>query len=149
MKICCFAGHSKIYADKITLQEMLKDTVEKLIKEQGVKEFWCGNYGAFDKISASVVRSLKKTYKDIILCLVIPYLTKEINEYKENYYADYDEIIVADIPENTPKKYHILKANQYMINNSDFVISYVQHNWGGAAKTLEYAQRSGIKIYSL
>ena len=150
MKICCFAGHSKIYTDTSALKNMIRDNAEKLIKEQGVKEFWCGNYGAFDKLSASVIGFLKQTYKDIKLVLVIPYLTREINEYKKNYYATYDEIIIADIPQNTPKKYHIIKANKYMIDNSNFLISYVKHSWGGAAKTLEYAKnKKDIKIIGL
>ena len=28
-----------------------------------------------------------------------------------------------------------------MVNKSDYIICYVEHSWGGAAKTYEYARR--------
>ena len=28
-----------------------------------------------------------------------------------------------------------------MIDKSDFLIAYVEHNWGGAYRTLEYAKK--------
>ena len=93
---------------------------------------------------------IKEKYADIQLNLVIPYLTSDINEYKELYYEKYDHILMADLPERTPKKFQILKCNEYMVNNSDFIICYVQYSWGGASKTLEYAQKKKhIKIFNL
>jgi len=150
MKKCCFAGHSKIYTNENLIYDMVKNKVEELIIKKGIKEFWVGNYGAFDRIAASVINELKKTYSDLFLTLVIPYLTKEINEYKKEYQQKYDYILVCDIPEKTPRKYHIIKANEYMINNSDYLICFVEHNWGGAAKTLEYAKKKKhITIFNL
>ena len=35
-----------------------------------------------------------------------------------------------------------------MVSEADVVIAYVTHGWGGAAKTLEYARRSGKKVIS-
>jgi len=147
MKICCFTGHSDIYEDMTNLKNRIRQTAEELILKQGVTEFWCGNYGAFDRLSASAVRSLKQRY-GIKLCLVIPYITKEIEDHKEHY-TDFDEIIIADIPENTPKRFFITKNNQYMVNCSDFLISYVRHDWGGAAQTLGYAGKKDIQIIKL
>lgn len=49
-----------------------------------------------------------------------------------------------------PAKFRILKCNQYMIDYSDFLITYVDHSFGGAAKTLEYAKKKEfIKIFNL
>lgn len=148
-KRCCFAGHSKIYHTD-NIYDNLVNLIEKLIAEENVSEFWVGNYGSFDGLSAKAVRSLKEKYPDIQLNLVIPYLTSGINEYKELYYKNYDHILMADLPERTPKKFQILKCNEYMVDNSDFIICYVQYSWGGAAKTLEYAQKKKhIKIFNL
>ncbi len=33
------------------------------------------------------------------------------------------------------------KASEHMVNKSDYIICYVEHSWGGAAKTYEYARR--------
>ena len=121
-----------------------------MIKNYNVKEFWVGNYGEFDYMSAKAVREMKTIYKNIELILVIPYLTKTINEYKQVYYSDFDSILIADIPQNTPQRYKILNCNRYIVNNSDFMICYVDHFWGGAAKTLKYAQsQKNIKIFNL
>ena len=94
-KRCCFAGHSKIYhTDEI--YDNLVNLIEKLITEENVSEFWIGNYGSFDGLSAKAVRNLKEKYPDVQLNLVIPYLTSDINEYKELYYEKYDHILMAD-----------------------------------------------------
>jgi len=36
-----------------------------------------------------------------------------------------------------------------MIEQSDVVITYVTHDWGGASTTLEYAKKKGKKIISV
>lgn len=148
-KICCFAGHSRSYhLDEV--ENKLIELIERLIVEEEVKEFWVGNYGAFDCFCAQTVRRLREKYPEIQLNLVIPYLTADINEYKELYYKNYTCILMADIPENTPKRFWISKCNEYMVDNSDFIICCVRHSWGGAAKTLAYAKRKKhIKLYNL
>ena len=109
-KRCCFAGHSKIYhTDEI--YDNLVNLIEKFIIEKNVSEFWVGNYRNFDGLSAKAVRCLKEKHPEIQLNLVIPYLTSDINEYKELYYKKYDHILMADLPERTPKKFQILKCN--------------------------------------
>ena len=82
-KICCFAGHSEINNQEI--KHLISKEVEKLIKEHNIYEFWVGHYGDFDLYCASVIRELKKTYPNILLYLVIPYLTKEINDNSKIY----------------------------------------------------------------
>ena len=148
-KICCFAGHNSIsYSEKI--QKQVYDKARELVVDFGVNEFWAGNYGSFDRLAAQVISILKQENFDVELNLVIPYVTKEINKHKKLYYDCYDNILMADIPEKTPKKYQILKCNQYMANKSDYLIAYVNHSYGGAYKTLEYARRKKhIKIFNL
>ena len=143
---CTFAGHSEIH--NTNLVEAIKTAAKELIIEYGVNEFWVGHYGNFDHYAAKAIRELKQEY-DIELVLVIPYLTKEFEEYEEEYYRNFDAVLMADIPEKTPKKLKIIKANQYMVNESDFLICYVRNSWGGAAKTLEFAKQKKKNIYNL
>lgn len=56
---------------------------------------------------------------------------------------------MADIPESTHRNPKIIKANEFMINNSDFLISYVNYSWGGAVKTMEYAIKKKIQVVNL
>ena len=144
---CCFAGHHDVYGENIF--DRIKEVAENLIVNYGVNEFWVGNYGGFDGWSASAIRELKMKYSHIELDLVIPYLTEKINENKEQYYKNYDNIIVAEIQANTPKRFHIIKANEFMVDNADFLICYVERSWGGALRTYEYAKRKNKKIYNL
>lgn len=144
---CCFAGHRGYY-DKAK-REMIKRVAEDMILNYDVKSFWVGNYGDFDRCSAEAVRELKKKYKHIKLELIIPYLTKIINENKEEFYKSYDAILIADMPLSTPKQLQIIKTNQYMVDNSDILICSAERKFGGAAKTVEYARRKGKKIINI
>ncbi len=146
--ICSFAGHSTLYnSDKI--YKLVLSEIENLVLNENVTEFWVGNYGDFDKLCASAVRVLKENYPDIKLCLVIPYLTKEINEYKEEYYKKFNHILISDIPANTPKRFMISKNNEYMVKNSSHLVCYVEYD-GGAKKTLNFALKNkNIKIINI
>ena len=146
-KRCCFAGHNETYGDEV--KEKIKEFAIKLIAEKGVAEFWVGNYGGFDRCAASAIGAVKKKYPHIKLVLILPYLTKTVSDYKEEYYEKYDEIVIADIPEKTPARLKIIKANEYMVDNCDFMICNVEHSWGGAAKTVEYAKNKNKAIYNL
>jgi len=148
-KICCFAGHHDFY-DTDNTKERLIQLITKLIENEDVNELWVGHYGRFDALAGECVREVKKKYSHIKLNLVIPYVTNEINEYKEFYYRNYDNILIADIPENAPRRFHISYCNKYMVQKSDFIICYVSHSFGGAAKTMKYAKnQKNIRIFNL
>ena len=124
VKRCCFAGHRVVWEKY--LMEKIKNIAEDLIVNHNVKEFWGGNYGEFDLSVAAAIGELKITYDHIRLDLIIPYITGDINRRKEIYYDKYDGILVADVSEKTPKRARIIKANEYMVNKSDFLVCYVQ-----------------------
>lgn len=140
---CCFAGHSDINFDKT--KETVQEIAEKLIVEHDVSEFWVGAYGSFDSCCVAAITDLKKKHKKIKLTLIIPYLTKG----KEEYYKKFDNILIANIPLSTPKKFYIIKSNEFMVDNSEFLICFVERTWGGAAKTYEYAKRKKRQIFNI
>ena len=136
---CCFAGHRNAYGGDI--QEKFMQTAEKLITQHGVTEFWVGHYGDSDRAASAAIRSLKMRYDGIKLFLVLPYLTQQVN-YNHRYYKDkYDALLMAEIPETTPKPYQIIKANEYMVDHCGFLICYVKYSYGGAVRTLNYARK--------
>ena len=63
-------------------------------------------------------------------------------------YGLYDSSIYPPI-EKVPPKFAISKRNEWMITNSDLIIAYVNHNYGGAYKTLEIAKRRKKKIINI
>lgn len=136
--IVTFCGHREILSGKNEIREKLVETVENLIK-QGAKEFLLVGYGDFDYMCASVIKELKQKYPFIKSVLVTAY----INSYFDKWL--YDEIEYPPI-ENTPKRFAIIKRNEYMIDISDILIAFVKYETGGAAKTLKYAVKKNKKI---
>lgn len=138
--IVTFCGHGKEkYGDEI--RENIYNITDDLIK-QGADEFLLGGYGNFDLMAARVVKPLKEKYPYIKSVLIVPYINRGYD--KDLYdYSEYPPI------ENVPKRYAVLKRNEWTINKADVLIAYIKHDWGGAAKTLEYARKRKKKIINL
>ena len=52
----------------------------------------------------------------------------------------YDETVYPPL-ESVPRRYAILRRNEWMIQRCDVLVAYVTHGWGGAARTLAYARK--------
>lgn len=105
--------------------------------------FYTGAMGDFDEIYSSAVRILKKTYPEIKLVCVRPYLTKEINESVDYLY---DDIIIPTELADIHYKTVITKRNQWIIDKCDIVIGYTIRDYGGAYKAIAYAKKKGKEI---
>ena len=138
-KICCFTGHATLYNSEEILRQKLKKEITNLIEKENVTTFYSGGKGNFDWLCAYTVDELRKDYPFIKSYWVLSYMPKEKDEYTERISKIFDDTVYPDI-ENVPQRFAILKRNEWMINNSDFLIAYV-HRLGGARKTLEYAQK--------
>lgn len=135
--IVTFCGHREVREPE-KVRKWLCETVEGLILE-GADCFYLGGYGQFDSMAAGVVRELKMKYQQIRSVLVLPYLDKEYDA------SGYDESLYPPL-ENVPRRYAISKRNEYMVDNADIVIAYVVFGFGGARKTLRYAEKKRKRI---
>lgn len=135
--IVTFCGHREVF-DPETVGAWLNKTVEELIRE-GADCFYLGGYGQFDALAAAAVRKQKERSPRIRSVLVLPYLDRKYNV------SDYNETVYPPI-ESVPKRYAVLRRNEYMIDRSDVVIAFVTHSFGGAYKTLCYAKRKQKRI---
>ena len=147
MGVCTFCGHGHIYGSYEAVQRECYTTVENLIKTGDVDCFLIGDYGDFDSIAASVCLSLKKQYHHITVSLVLPYYRPHLDDFTKERYNRFDYVITPEL-EKAPYKYRILKANEYMVDQSDTVIAYVKYG-GGAEKTLKYAKKQNRTIINL
>ena len=136
MKIT-FCGHKDV-ADREAVERWLYSVCSELII-QGADEFYLGGYGGFDHMCAVVLRELKYANPHIRLILVLPYLNSSILT------DGYDETVYPPL-ESVPRRFAISRRNEWMVMESDVVVAYVTHGWGGAAKTLEYARRKKKQI---
>ena len=116
-------------------------TLEDLI-QNGAQEFLLGDYGDFDKLCAKTLKSLKNKYSHIVCVCVTPYMERE---YNKNLY-DFSEYPPL---EKVPKRLAIIKRNEYMIDKSDVVISYITHTFGGAYTSFKYAKRKHKDVIML
>lgn len=135
-----FIGHRECFG---LSKETLQVTIKQLI-EEGVTEFLNGGMGQFDWMRARAVAELKKSYPQIRNTLVIPYLTFNIQS-KELF----DDVLYPDGFEKYHFKSAIGKRNQYMIDNADVAVCYVDHDWGGAVQSYQRAVKKGKRIINL
>lgn len=133
-----FCGHSQI-SDQDNISKWLDMLLPSLI-EGGASMFYLGGYGDFDRLAAAAVRRQKAVYPHIESVLVLPYLNRKFDT------AAYDSTTYPPL-EKVPPRYAIVRRNQWMVCESDVVISGVTHSWGGAAKTLDYAKTKGKVIF--
>lgn len=138
--IVTFCGHSQI-ADKETVRKRLTDEIQELLRA-GYRKFYLGGYGDFDNLAAVVLDELKDTFPDMERILILPYLDKRVDT------SLYDGTLYPPL-ESVPKRFAISRRNKWMVEESDILIAYVHHDWGGAAKTLEHAIRKKIPIINI
>ncbi len=120
-------------------REHLQIELIRLI-EKGVDTFLSGGMGQFDAICEGTVNRLKLKYPQIRLFIIMPYVN-----FKPKHNTVVDEMIFPDGFELYHPKAAIQKRNRYMVDHANYAVCYVRYSWGGAAQTLNYAQKQGIQ----
>ena len=144
--IITFCGHSNcLFSDDV--KEQLKNILLGEIIKNPTCRFYLGGYGDFDRLCLRTLKELKNDFPEIELIFITPYLDKNYSKLEFAKYH-YDDVIFPPL-ESVPRKFAILKRNEWMVNEADLVIAYVMYSWGGAAKTLEYAKRKKKTIINL
>ena len=139
MAICFFIGHRDTPP---SILPRLREAVERHIMEYGVEEFVVGKYGGFDSLAAQAVREAKQRHSRIRLTLLLPYYephkTIELP-------SGFDGSLYPDGLEHAPRRAAIVRANQYMVCHSDYLIAYDAGRIGNTRKLLEYARHRETK----
>ena len=130
-----------------SLTARIEQIIRSFLREKEYVEIYLGRNGDFDISAASAVKRAQKAigHHNSSLILVQPYHTKNDDCYEEFYYE-----LQYPISSKTHPKAAITKRNEWMIDNSDMLIAYVEKDRnGGALKTLKYAEKAGLKIINL
>lgn len=141
---CTFFGHS-CFSGK--LKYKIKGAITNLILNHNVDTFYVGNHGNFDTYTISVLKELKEQYPQIKYYIVYAYLpTPDRRDI-----IDASTVIMFDGFEKVPRKYAISYRNKWMIEKSDFVISYItcENTTGGAAQFAELAKRKDKTVINI
>lgn len=151
MKSCSFFGHRDTPQTE-ELKQKVKETVERLIVEEGVDTFLFGSRSKFDELCHIVVTELKEKYPHIQRTA---YLCKHeggcfVGEGKEEaqfikahfgkevYVREFEDIKRSDRV-NSARRASYVERNQLMIDESDIAVVYLLENKN---------KRSGVKIAS-
>lgn len=134
--VITFFGHAKNTYTKND-EERLYKLIEK-VAEGNMVDFFLGGYGNFDSLAKKCVKKYKETHTDTKTVFVTPYLNKWLDDRKVYIEKEYDEVLYPEL-EQTPLKYAITKRNEWMIEQADYIIFYVQNHFGGAYSALTYA----------
>ena len=139
MPACTFFGHRDCLE---TIRPKLRSTLKDLIAEHNVDMFYVGNQGRFDALVRAELRELQEEYPHIRYAVVLAYMPQQGQE------SNSDTMLPEGIEAVHPR-YAISWRNNWMLQQSGYVVAYVTHSWGGAAHFLKTAEKKGIHITNL
>lgn len=141
--VCTFFGHREVFE---SIENDLQRVLIDLIKNKDVNLFYVGNQGSFDALVQRNLKFLKAIFPDINFYVVLAYIPKENSKTSINKFSD---TIYPDGLEFTPLKYAIDKRNRWMLDKSEYVVTYVKTTFGGAYKFKNLAEKKGKIVINL
>ena len=132
--VISFFGHKDYYYDD-AVKAAAYSFVRKVAKGQ-------------DKMSYDLAARFKKEVDSTAkIVFVTPYLDEKYLLYKTEI-VSFDEVLYPPL-EGVPKRLSILKRNEYVVEKSDYIVFFVDHDFGGAAQALDIAKRKGKSFINL
>lgn len=150
---CCFTGHRAIPSDKSKeLQQRVKDGIEYLYSNMGIKTYYAGGALGFDSLAAEAVIEQRREHRDVRLVIVIP-CRDQAARWSAEQKARYEQI-KASADEVICLAEHYFSGcmhqrNRYMVDHSRVCICYLTERTGGTAYTVQYARERGLRIFNL
>ena len=135
-----FFGHKDTPKE---IEPTLMSTLIDLIENKNVTVFYVGNNGNFDTMVRCQLEDLSHTYP-ITYSVVLAYIPTKKSEYD-----DFTNTILPEGIETIPKRFAISYRNKWMIQQSDVVVTYVTHSFGGAWQFKVLAEKQGKMIIEL
>ena len=142
MSTCTFFGHRNVMAD---IEDVLQSTIIDLIENHSVDRFYVGNQGNFDSMVRKTLEKLAKQYS-FRYAVVLAYMPKEK--------AASDDLssntLLPDGIEFVPRRFAISWRNKWMIEQSDYVVTFITTSIrSGAAQFKELAERKKKTVINL
>ncbi len=143
MKACTFFGHRDC---PDSIYPRLRHTIINLIENNNVTMFYVGTHGNFDALTTKIFKELLPLYPHIKLYIVLAYIPTNKNEFDSFIHKN---SIFPEGIETAPKRLAISYRNKWLVLNSDIVVTYITHSWGGAAQFSALAKRKNKEIINL
>lgn len=141
MKTCFLMGQ---HDAPDTIQGQLCAELEQLVQFEGVTEMIVGHRGNFDRMAVSAVQGVLRKKPELYGYLLVAYHdasdTVMLPEFFEGHYYPLPLYEV-------PLRYAIVKANEIVLDESDYLITYSGREGGNTGKLLRRAKRLEKKGY--
>ena len=145
--IVTFCGHSQ-YTESGEDEEKILSLLTEIIGDRNA-DLYLGGYGSFDSFARKCGRKYQKTHPNTRLIFVTPYMTIDYQKNHLDYNKDlYDEILYPNL-ENKPLRFAISYRNKWMVEQADYIIAYITHDWGGAYQTYKHAQQKKHPLFNI
>ena len=143
MPACTFFGHRDCPS---SIRPRLRDTLIDLFENHAVDMFYVGRQGAFDAIVSSVLKELILEYPHIRYAIVLERIPGKRNESDPR---DYSDTMLPEGIENVHPRFAISWRNKWMLDRSDYVVTYITRFWGGAAQFAQIAATQNKTVMNL
>ena len=141
MSGCTFFGHRDCPE---TIKPRLRAVLVDLITNHGVDMFYVGHQGQFDAYVRGELKKIKKEYSQITYAVVLAYMPGKKTEND-----DYSDTMLPEGIEAVHPHYAISWRNNWMLRESDYVVTYITHSYGGAYQYAAKAVRQGKTVISV
>ena len=143
MLSCSFFGHRE--EDYFPYGRKIETIIIGLIEDCGLAQFHSGYRGEFERFCAYIVSSLKEKYPFIRNTMVLSY-PRQINL---SLLPLFDDSVYLLKDTKIPPRYAIPQTNQKLVDLSNYIISGVNHDSGGAFTACNYAKKHSKLIISI
>lgn len=128
------------------IEAVLEKTIRRLVELENANLFYVGNNGEFDAIVASVLGRISKELHNVNYCVVLAYMStqKEEKTTEQNDKTIFPEEVAKSIP-----RFAISRRNDWMLKNSEIVVTYVKNKFGCAEKYRQKAIRQGKRVINI
>ena len=141
MAACTFFGHRDCPE---MIKPKIREALVDLITKHNVDMFYVGHQGQFDYYVHGELKRLKQEYPQINYAVVLAYMPS-----KQNEYDDYSDTMLPEGIESVHPHYAISWRNNWLLQQADYVVSYITHSWGGAAQFTQKAKRQGKRVINI
>ena len=93
-----------------------------------------------------VLKALVPVYPHIRYAVVLERLPPKRDEFDTR---DYSDTMLPEGIETIHPHFAISWRNKWMIKQSDYVVTYISHSWGGAAQFAEMAEQQNKTVINL
>ena len=143
MSACTFFGHRDCPS---SVKTKLRAALIDLIENHAVDMFYVGQQGSFDAMVRSVLKELVTVYPHINYVVVLERMPQKRDDFDTHNFSD---TLLPEGIETVHPRYAIDRRNRWMLQQSEYVVTYIRHPWGGAAKFASEAKRLGKNVVEL